>query len=206
MTTSNKKTSLILKNIIAECNTPGTISVGEFLTMLGDRAFYLAILIFSLPNSLPIPGIPGVSTVTGLPITFIAFQLMLGRDVIWLPVKIAEKSFNKETLAKLLSKTLPGVIWLEKFLRPRWPAMTGVRAERTIGAVFVVLSLIIALPIPGGNFLPGVAMSLIALAMLEKDGAMLSGALIFAAGSVFVMIGVIKMFFGAVIKGVHALL
>lgn len=180
------RTSKLLQKIIDESDG-GTITVGQFTALLGDRAFALVILIFSLPNSLPIPGIPGFSTITGLPITFIAMQMALGRETIWLPKKIAEKEFSQALLIKMLSKAIPAVIWLEKLLRPRMGWVCGKTGERLIGLLFVVLSLIIALPIPGGNFLPGVAMSLIAIGLLEKDGLFIIAAAGFAIGSIVVM-------------------
>ncbi len=171
------------------------VSVGEFISALGDRSFCLAILVFSLPNSLPIPGIPGFSTITGLPITFIAMQMVLGRKSLWLPKKIAEKKFSSRALAKMLSKAIPSVERLEKLLKPRWLPLTSPLSERFLGVLMVALSLIIALPIPGGNFLPGLSMSLIALAMLERDGIFLMGAVCFGVSSIVFMYKIIVGFF-----------
>lgn len=200
-----KKTSQIIQETIDFCNSEGDVAVGEFLKLLGDRAFYIAILIFSLPNSLPIPGIPGFSTITGLPITFIALQLMVGRETIWLPHSIADKTFRKQSLGKMLKKALPSVIWLEKLLSPRWTLLTEGFSERVIGLMFVILSGVIALPIPGGNFLPGISMSLIALSMLEKDGRALTLSLIFAIASLTFMVEVITTFFKWMAKAVSSL-
>jgi hypothetical protein len=195
MSDKASKTSVILKEVIAACEQEGTITVGEFLKMLGDKSFCLAILVFSLPNSLPVPGIPGFSTLTGLPITFIGVQMMLGRPALWLPYRFANKSFSKQGVGKMLAKALPTVIWLEKFLKPRWLPLTSRFGERVLGAFFVVLSLVIALPIPGGNFLPGVSMSLLALGMIERDGVFLTGAMLFSVATVVFMYEVIRTFF-----------
>src|SRR5687768_2949363 len=92
-TRDRKRTSDLLRDI-ADQPDHGTISVGRFVELLGDRSFALCILIFSLPNSLPVPGIPGFSTITGVPILLIALQIVFGRKAIWLPPKIAAKSFT----------------------------------------------------------------------------------------------------------------
>ncbi len=194
-----KRTSQVLQDIIDNSQN-GSISLGRFTDKLGDRGFALAILIFALPNSLPIPGIPGFSTITGLPITFIALQMVVGRQTIWLPDRIARKEFSMDVLKRLLNKAMPGVIKLEKYLTPRWDWVTSRFAERFLGLLFVVLSLIIALPIPGGNFFPGLAMSLIALGMLEKDGLFVSCAVGFSLMAIALMVGVIKLFFQALFK------
>jgi hypothetical protein len=193
-----ERTSDIVARIIAQCEEGGTITLREFLVLLGDRSFGLVILIFSLPNSLPIPGIPGFSTITGLPITLIALQMVLGRPTLWLPDAMANVGFSKALLAKMLSKALKPLIKLETWLKPRLLAVTSPVGERVIGVFFVVLSLIIALPIPGGNFLPGVAMSLIALGLLERDGLFILLSKLFAIGSIVFMCQIIVMFFNAV--------
>lgn len=204
MTNTAKKTSEIIKDIIASSAVGGQITVGEFMQFLGERAFCLVILMFSLPNSLPVPGIPGFSTLTGLPITFIAFQMVMGRETIWLPYRIASKHFSRQGLAKILAKALPAVIWLEKYLTPRWLFVTSRAGERMLGLLFIALSLLIALPIPGGNFLPGLSMSLIALGMLERDGIFLTGAVCFAVASMMFMYEIVILFFKAIAKAFTA--
>ena len=50
------------------------------------------------------------------------------------------------------------------------PGLTGDTAERVIGAFYLVLAVILTLPIPLGNVLPALAISIIALGMIERDG------------------------------------
>lgn len=185
--TNASRTSELLEEIISTPNATGVLTIGQVTKMLGGRAFALVILLFALPNSIPIPGIPGFSTITGLPITFIALQMVLGRSSIWLPGKLAYKQFSQEGLAKYIRKAMPYIVKLERYLCPRWGVVCSPLAERLIGLLFVVLSLIIALPIPGGNFLPGLAMSLIALGLLERDGLFVSCACGFAVVSIVLM-------------------
>lgn len=181
-----RRTSEVLQEVI-DATDHGVMTIGKLAAMLGDRTFTLAILIFSLPNSLPIPGIPGFSTITGLPITFIAIQMILGKETIWLPQGMANKEFSHATLARVLGKAMPGVVWVEKYLVPRMTWVCTPLAERFIGILFLILSLIIALPIPGGNFLPGLSMSLIAIGLLERDGLFVLCALAFSVFSVGLM-------------------
>lgn len=191
-----KKTSEILKEITAHCEGEGTVSIGEFLRLMGDRAFCLAILVFSLPNSIPVPGIPGFSTVTGLPIVFIAGQMALGRQVIWLPHIVSDKTFSKAMLGKIIQKSLPSIIWLEKYLKPSWEWLVEGLGERVVGLFIVILALILSLPIPGGNFLPGISMTLLCLCMLEKDGKLLAAAMVVGGASFVFMVEVVMLVFG----------
>jgi hypothetical protein len=169
MASVSKRTSEILQELI-DLPEMGGVTVDYILRMLGDRAFAVAILIFALPNSLPIPGIPGVSTLTGVPILFIAVQMLQGKAAIWLPRRFAERRISQANLIKMINKVMPAIVWLERYITPRWGWAVSARAERVLALLFIVLAVIIALPIPGGNFLPGLSMALIALGMVEKDG------------------------------------
>lgn len=188
--TENVRASHLLKQIEAASHGD-TISVGEFVSMLGDRSFALAILIFSLPNSLPVPGIPGFSTVTGLPILFIALQLIAGKHTIWLPKRVAEKTFSQAFLKKIVTKAMPVVLWLEKFLHPRLGFVCGPIGERVIGLLIATMAFILVLPIVGGNFLPGASISLLALALLENDGIFASFSMAFCLLSLWLMYSIV---------------
>lgn len=176
---------------IAQLPDRETISIGEFVSMLGDRSFALAILIFSLPNSLPIPGIPGFSTITGLPILFIALQMVAGRTKIWLPRRVSEKTFSYQFLKKIINKSIPPILWLERFLHPRLTNICGPVGERFIGFLIVIMASVLVLPIVGGNFLPGASISLLALALLENDGAFASFSISFCIASLWLMYSII---------------
>lgn len=193
-----KRTSQLLKNIVTAPDD-GRISVGEFVKQLGDRSFALVILIFSLPNSLPVPGIPGFSTITGLPILFVALQIMFGRESIWLPRKVARVRFSHRSMTKIIGKAIPAVLWLEKLLRPRLSFLCEGLGERFIGLLILLMASILCLPVVGGNFLPGFAISLLALTLLEKDGFFALFSTAFTIGSLSFMYKLIAF----VLAGLH---
>lgn len=196
-----KRTSDILQGIL-DSPDHGEITVGDFVAKLGERSFALIILIFSLPNALPLPGIPGVSTVTGLPIMFIAMQMIWGRNAIWLPRKLAEKKFHQAMMTKIIGKALPSVLWLEKLLHPRMTALCTSYGERLIGLLIVLMAVILALPILGGNFLPGFCISLLALALLENDGFFAAISIAITLAGFVLMYQVIALVFTGVMHGI----
>ena len=70
------------------------------------------------------------------------------------------------------------VRYVENLTRPRIPFLTGEVADTVTGLICVILALIMALPIPFGDALPGIAMIFFALGMMQRDGiAILLGAL-----------------------------
>lgn len=195
----NLRTSQILQSISDRC-TEGTVNIRDFTAMMGDRAFALVILVFSLPNSLPIPGIPGFSTITGLPILFISIQMLFGRDVIWLPKWVAEKKFRMQTLKRVMDKAIPNVIKVEKYLKPRWSIVLSPVGECLVGFCILMLASILILPIPGGNFLPGISITILALSFLEKDGLWTACGVVISILSFYVMFEAVGKFAGWVDK------
>jgi len=148
------------------------VSFGQMLDALGARSFGLLLMMFALPNCLPLPGVPGTSFVTGMAILYISVQLILARDEPSLPQWLGRKSFSRGNLARFVAKTNPLLRWLEKPIRPRLsPVVAGV-GERFIGVVALIHALTLALPIPMGNLPQGVALILLALALIELDGVM----------------------------------
>ncbi|PWC38625.1 exopolysaccharide biosynthesis protein [Azospirillum sp. TSO22-1] len=152
------------------------IALGDLVRILGDRAFGAMILLLAIPNVLPVPGL---STVTGLPIVLIAAQLMFGRAQPWLPRRLAAASMEREGFLNVLRRAHPRMQWIEgRLLRARLPALTSPVAERFIGAAMVVLAGVLALPIVFGNQPPAFALALMALGLIEKDGAFIVAGLV----------------------------
>lgn len=144
------------------------ISIAAILDAFGDRAFGALLLLFALPNALPMP--PGTSAVLGAPLVFIALQLMIGSKRLWLPRFITERSLKREDFQALASKIEPWVQRLERLLKPRAEVMTTFVADRLTGLACFVLSIILILPIPFGNMPPAIAISAFALGVIERDG------------------------------------
>lgn len=160
------------------------VSVGDLLTAMGDRAFGPLMLIFALPNVLPMP--PGASGILGVPLIILAAQLMLGRKP-WLPRIIANRSILRADFVMMLERAGPWLTKAEKLLRPRLIMLVSPPAEYVIGALCFALAVVLALPIPLGNVLPAFAICLFSFGILERDGVwVIAGLLAFAASIAFV--------------------
>ncbi len=191
----HSRTSDVLSALIVSTTGEGDISMREVLHLLGERVFGLAILVFSLPNSLPIPSPPGFSAITGIPIILLSLQMIMGRKTFWLPERIANYQFSRAKFVHFLVKALPLIRKFERLMHPRLLFMQSRGAECVIGGAFLLLAIVLSLPIPFGNFLPGLAMSVIALGMLERDGALIIGGIVFGVGG----IGVVSFALGKMI-------
>jgi hypothetical protein len=143
------------------------ISVGELLSALGDRALGALLFIFAVPNVLPVP--PGTSAILGAPLVFLAAQLMLGRPP-WLPSFVANRSMTHVDFARVVRRVVPWLQRAEKMLRPRLSPLALPPMEYVIGLVCLLLAVVLVLPVPLGNVLPALAISVLSLAVLERDG------------------------------------
>lgn len=167
------------------------IQWGELDQLLGDRSFGFLLLLFALPNSIPLVGIPGVSTVTGIVLIVIAIQMIGGLRRLYLPERIQRRSFSGTSFKKLIQRAAPWLAKLERGLKPRWLWLTSSRAERWLGGVCLLLALLLILPIPFGNFFPGFAVVLLALGLIEKDGAFIVAGLAMTVVSVIALGGLV---------------
>jgi len=164
------------------------ISIGDLVAALGDRALGALLFIFAFPNVLPVP--PGTSTLLGAPLIFLAAQLMLGRAP-WLPAVVSQRSLRQADFAGLVRRVVPWLQRAERLLRPRLTWAAAPPIEYALGAVCLLLALVLVLPIPLGNMLPALAISLMALAVLERDGLWALAGLIVAGLSAVVVSGVV---------------
>ncbi len=164
------------------------VSIGNLLAALGDRAIGALMFVFAAPNVVPAP--PGLSGILGAPLVFLAAQLMLGMKP-WLPGVITRRSIARDDLQTLVRRLSPWLARAEKLLRPRWSTLTHPPLEYAVGLLCFVLAVVIVLPIPLGNILPALALSMLALGVLERDGLWVIAGTATAAFALTVVSGVV---------------
>lgn len=162
------------------------ISVGDMVETMRVRAFGALLLIFAFPNILPTP--PGTAGVLGLPLIFLSAQMMLGLDP-WLPGFIARRSIARTTFQGLVARITPWLQRAEGLLKARFELLAHPRAQRLLGAVCLVVSVALVLPVPFANLVPSVALCIIGLGVLERDGLWISLGVLAAFGSLVYVAG-----------------
>ena len=179
------------------------ISIGDLLKALGDRAIGALLFIFAFPNVLPMP--PGTSAVLGAPLIFLAAQLAFNLKP-WLPAIIAKRSMSRHDFQTLIGRIGPWLDRAEKLLRPRASALALPPMEYAVGFICLLLAVVVVLPIPFGNMLPALAISMLALGVLERDGYWVLAGLATAVASAVIVSGVIFALVKAAIYMVAQLL
>ena len=169
MTTSanHRSTSDVLLGVIRE--HPGErLSIQDIMNGLAERSFGFLLLLFGIISAIAI--VPGLATITAVPLLFFSLQMLFGAQTPWLPKSIALRQFAKADLEGTIQRGIPLMRWVEKLCRPRLLFLTGGFGERLLGLIVFVLAVVIALPGPGTNFLPGVATAFMAIAIINRDG------------------------------------
>lgn len=146
------------------------VSFEELEAKLQDKGRILVIMFLSLLFVTPLQ-IPGLSTIFGLLISYLSmknlFRLKSKQIPKWLNYKIPFNRFEK-----LIQKAETILLYLQKWVHPRWMIFFRPKLEPCIHLVLLISGLILALPlpIPFSNILIGWAILLICFGFLEEDG------------------------------------
>nr|WP_255561448.1 exopolysaccharide biosynthesis protein [Pseudohoeflea sp. DP4N28-3] len=181
-------------------DTPGDqVSIRQIAGALEDRSFGAFLLVFAIPNLIPLP--PGATLILGLPMVFIAWQIVAGYPKVWLPRFLADTSIEKKRFRAMVDKVIPWLGRSERWVRPRrWP-INGTVRERLFGLFALVLAIVCVLPIPFGNWLPAFAVGVLGVAHTERDGICLAAG--FAVGIVSIALaGIVVLATGALLMSI----
>lgn len=191
----DKTLSQMLREVSHQAD--GRISVGEVVDHFGGRALGAVLFLFCILNLLPWP--PGGTTITGAPLLIVAVQTAVGLRKLWLPRTILRRDVDAKVFQRGLAKLLPWLERLERVSRPRLSFLFGPIGDRLIGAVITLLSLVIVLPVPGGNLMPALACTVLAVSMVQRDGVLAIAGYALVAAS----IAVLALFANLIIEAAH---
>ena len=164
--TNHRSTSEALLTLVR--SFPGErLRLQDLIEGLGERSFGFLLLLFGLACAI---APPGLATIFSIPLLFFGLQMLAGYRTPWLPRSISERSFAKADLEKTILRAVPAMRWVETICRPRLQFLIGRLGERLLGLLVFVLAVVIALPGPGTNFPPGVAIAFMSIAIIERDG------------------------------------
>lgn len=177
------------------------LTLGEVMRALGPQTFGVLLVLLGLPNCLPMP--PPIPLVCGFLLVAVALQIVFGRRTPWVPRRLLDKSMARADAARAVARALPYVRRLEQWSRRRLEFFGTPWRFRLLGVAFllVALSLLTAAPLIG-QIPPGIAVCLIGLGLVERDGLLVLGGL--AVGVVGVSLS--ASFVLALVTGLTAVL
>lgn len=150
---------------LAQAHAGRDITLGTIVDQLDEQAFGLLIFLLAIPCL--VPGLPGAQLIA-VPIFLLALQLAAGRHEPWLPRRALAAVVKAPWLASTAGFATKRLRWTERLSRPRLGfAATGL-AERLAGLVIALAAVTIMLPIT--NTIPSLAITLMAVGLLQRDG------------------------------------
>lgn len=155
--------------------------LGELVNAFGERGFGAMMVFLGLLNALASP-IPGSTTILGAPLMLICIQLLFRRDQLWLPKWALKSSLPREEYRKVVARVQKPLRAIERISKPRWLLLTNEASEVLIGLTCCVLTLIVMLPIFGGNLFPSLFVALFGFGLMQRDGLAVAAAWTGVAG------------------------
>lgn len=184
---------------------PGeTVSVGELLDRLDSRANGVVLLVLALPMC--IPNLPGISTIFGFLMIAPALQLLLGQHKVWAPARVRALRVDNQTLRRTFGAAIPALKRVEYLIKPRLSFLTRFPFTIYVGLQTLFMALVLILPIPAGNWPPGITVALTALALLQRDGVLMLATVAACALSTYIAFTVGAAVFSGLLHWAQGLL
>tara|TARA_B100000678_G_scaffold288313_1_gene296533 strand:+ start:11827 stop:12429 length:603 start_codon:yes stop_codon:yes gene_type:complete len=167
------------------------VSVGDMMELYGTRSFGPIFVILGLLVVVPpIGAIPGLPAVVGLVILLFSVQMLFGKSHIWLPGFIRDLSIDGDKVKKAEDKAEPTLKSIDKLITERLSFLTSGPAEY-VAAVLVSFMALVLIPlelVPFAVAAPGAAITMVGVALLAKDGALMLIAYTLSAVAIAVLV------------------
>lgn len=155
-----------------DTNGGETITLEQFLAPLESRAYGFLLVLLALPNFIPIP--IGIGGVMGIIVVLIGLQMLVGMNRPWLPRFARRHGFARSSVEQFVGRLAPLLGRIERVCRPRWEQLMRKPVSHFGGLILVLLGALLSLPIPFTNYPFGVLVLLYGVALIERDGILLS--------------------------------
>lgn len=165
-----EKTSEIVSKISSKI-PDGGINFREFLLLVGERGVLLSCIVLVAPFLFPV-SFPGSSTPFGLAIILLNIGVITEKHPL-IPKQIMEYKISKKNILTVLNGMNRIILGLEKFTKPRLTLLAKKSLMNHLNSVvmiFLAFLLMLPLPVPLTDFLPGYSILFLSLGSIEGDG------------------------------------
>ena len=164
------------------------VRVSMILEALHERGFGVVMFFFALPIALPFPVPPGIQMIFATPLLVLAAQMVIGRDMIWMPQGIQSRTLSRKVLNKTIDLSVPWLRKIEYLVKPRLGFMTRGFASNIVGFLGIIMALSIYVPIPLTNTVPGMGMCAMSIGLVMRDGLTVAVGAIVGTGWVIMLV------------------
>lgn len=171
MAREHERSSAMLQAMADECGAEG-LSFDEILDRSGRRAFGVILILVCLPAFLPLPA--GAGAVSGPLAALLGLQLMIGQRRPWLPKQLRARRVSQARITGLSRRVGPWLSRLEHVSRPRLEGIVrSIPGGFIVGVLITLLGVALSLPIPLTNYPLALLIVAFAVALIERDGALM---------------------------------
>lgn len=180
----DKRSLVGLLDNLSEATKAEKISLDDLVQSVGDASFAPLLLIPSIAVATPLSGIPLFSSLMGMLIFLVAIQMLFRRDHLWLPKWLLQREMETARIRSNIERLHPFLTWLDNQSRAR----LSVLSHRPLVFIPQAVCVVSGLALPALEFVPfsssivGVAVALLALGMLARDGLIIALGLVPYAG------------------------
>jgi hypothetical protein len=133
----------------------------------GPEAHGTLLLLLAMPCLLPVPG---VGTVLGIGMAALAVAMWRGHCAPCMPERVAELELPRHWAQRVLVSLASAYAVAGRHARARLSHFASADRRSGIAIAVGLMAAIIVMPIPFGNVLPALALSLIGLGLVFRDG------------------------------------
>lgn len=158
-------TSQLLSKLLQSLPNKGDVSIDSLVRHMKRRSFGGVLLLLTIVALLP-----GISFFAGAAMIIPAVQMILGYRAPRLPRFIRERKIEVDAVRSVGDFVVPWVERAERFIKPRWTALTYQPFPMIVGVLTISLACVIVIPLPFSNLPPFLALSCLSLGLLARDG------------------------------------
>lgn len=168
---AHRRTTTALLRETIEAHEGEDVTLDTLLVPLRARAFGVLLLVFAIPNFIPVP--IGIGGVMGVLVVLLGIEMLCGLEHPLVPARMRRKTMRRARVESFLDRSAKVMLWLERWCKPRLPVLTQRPWTVLSGLALMILGALLSLPIPFTNYPFGILLLAFAFALIERDGALL---------------------------------
>jgi hypothetical protein len=164
----------------------GEKTLGSLIELFGERSFAILFIVLLGVPALPLPT-GGATHVFEIIAVLLAFELIAGRENIWLPERWRKLELAGDKQQRFITALMKVIRRLERLSRPRLRLMFGHRVSNIAFGLLVIAGsagAFLAPPFTGLDTLPALGVVLLSLGVLLEDVLIVVAALVVGAAGI----------------------
>jgi len=175
-----------LSAILADTIADEVVTLGEVIDRLALRGFGVLMILLALPTLIPVLP-PGSAATIGLLYVLLSIQMLLGLDRPWLPPRARRYRLSPRAVLALRQRGVPVLQRIERWSRPRPLLLDDRIVTRLVAVTVLVLGIVLFFPLPFLNTVPALAVLILGIGLLNRDGVFLLAGMLLTAGVLLII-------------------